>query len=88
MEHTHLEISPSGDGWNSFKGQVMSCIRRLQTGISVDADTVGMIREAFQRSPLFALAENCKFPFDCAKGSTPSVEAARIQNPACGNNRT
>jgi hypothetical protein len=29
MENKHLEDSPSSESWNSFKRQVVSCIRRL-----------------------------------------------------------
>jgi hypothetical protein len=41
IENKHLKVSPSSDGWNSFK-------RQGAGRPSIDADTVETVREAFQ----------------------------------------
>jgi hypothetical protein len=45
-----VEDSPSSDGWDSFKRQAVSCIRRAPNRPSVDTDTVQTVRETFQSS--------------------------------------
>jgi hypothetical protein len=33
MESKHMEDGPTSDNWNSFKSEVVPCIRRAQAGL-------------------------------------------------------